>query len=56
MDPNDIKLDSVDKMFEYEMHSRIIDSSNLEDLKSFSKLYLKLYLKQQETISSLGKI
>jgi hypothetical protein len=54
MDPNNIKLETIDKMFEYEKHSRVIDELNFEELKDFSKLYCKLYLKQQEVIKSLG--
>ena len=59
MNPDDIQLESIDKMFEFEKHSRIIDELNFEELKNFSKLYCKLYLKQQEVIksfSSLGKL
>ena len=56
MDPNEIKLESVSKLFEYEKQSRFIDELSFEELKNFSKLYCKLYLKQQETISSLGSI
>lgn len=54
MDPNDITLESIDKLFEYEKHARAIDDLNLEELKKFSKLYCKLYLKQQEVISTLS--
>lgn len=53
MDPNDITLDSIDKLFEYEKHVRIIDELSEDELKNFAKLYCKLYLKQQETVSSL---
>jgi len=56
MELNDINLQSVDKLFEYEMQSRIIDSLDSDELKKFSKLYLKLYLKQQETLNLLGQI
>lgn len=56
MDPDKIILESVDKLFEYEMQSRIIDSLDSSELKKFSKLYLKLYLKQQETLNLLGQI
>ena len=56
MDPNEIELKSVSKLFEYEKQSRFIDELSFEELKNFSKLYCKLYLKQQETISSLGAI
>jgi hypothetical protein len=53
MDPNEITLDSVSKLFEYEKHVRVIDTLNEEELRSFSKLYCKLYLKQQEVLSTL---
>ena len=43
-------------MFEFEKHSRFIDELSLEELKNFSKLYCKLYLKQQEVINSLGSL
>ena len=54
MDPNEIELKTINKLFEYEKQSRIIDNLNEDQLKTFCKLYCKLYLKQQETISSLG--
>lgn len=56
MEPNDITLESIDKLFEYEKHARTIDELNIDELKKFSKLYCKLYLKQQEVISSLSFI
>lgn len=56
MDPDQINLETIGKMFEYEKHSRFIDELNFEELKSFSKLYCKLYLKQQEVISSISHI
>ncbi len=56
MNPNEIELESIDKMFEFEKHSRLIDELSHDELKEFSKLYCKLYLKQQEVISSLGLI
>lgn len=56
MDPNDITLESIDKLFEYEKHVRLIDELDLNDLKKFAKSYFKLYLKQQEVISSLAKL
>jgi len=54
MEPNEIELETIDKLFEFEKHSRLIDELNHEELKKFSKLYCKLYLKQQEVMSSLG--
>jgi hypothetical protein len=53
MDPNEITLNSIDKLFEYEKHVRVIDNLPNEELKKFAKLYCKLYLKQQEVLSSL---
>ncbi len=53
MDPNEITLDSIDKLFEYEKHARIIDTLDENELKTFAKLYCKLYLKQQEAVLSL---
>lgn len=56
MNPDKIILSSIDKLFEYEKHCRLIDDLSVEELKLFSKLYFKLYLKQQEVISSIGNI
>ena len=55
MDPNQIKLESVNKLFEYEKISREIDScQDLILLKNITKSYVKLHLAQQEIISTLG--
>ena len=54
MDPDEIELKTINKLFEYEKQTRIIDNLNENQLKIFCRLYCKLYLKQQETISSLG--
>lgn len=54
MEPDDIKLSSINKLFEYEKHSRVIDELNFEELKNFAKLYCKLYLKQQEVLTDLN--
>lgn len=56
MDPNEIQLESIDKLFEYEKHVRVLDSLTEDELRKFSKLYFRLYLKQQEVIKSLGDI
>jgi hypothetical protein len=53
MNPDEIQLESISKLFEYEKHTRVIDTLNEEELRSFSKLYCKLYLKQQEVLSAL---
>jgi hypothetical protein len=53
MKPEEVELKSIDKLFEYEKHCRVIDQLTTEELKTFSKLYCKLYLKQQEVVSNL---
>jgi hypothetical protein len=56
MDPNDIELETINKLFEYEKHSRVIDKLSIEELRNFSKLYCKLYLRQQEVLETMSKI
>ena len=56
MDPNSIELESIDKLFQYEKQSRLIDELNKDQLKLFAKLYCKLYLKQQEVINILPSL
>jgi hypothetical protein len=52
MNPDQIQLEDVNKMFEYEKISRDIDSvDDIEVLKNYAKSYIKLYLKQQEVVS-----
>lgn len=46
-------LEDISKLFEYEKLSMHIDSiDDIEVLKNYSKYYIKLYLKQQELIST----
>lgn len=54
MELDEIKLETIDKCFEYERQSRIINSLNMDELKQMSKLYLKLYLKQQEVLCTIN--
>jgi hypothetical protein len=55
MDPSNITLNTVNKLFEYEKISREIDScEDLTLLKNIAKSYVKLHLAQQEVISILG--
>jgi hypothetical protein len=55
MDPNDIKLDNLSKIFEYEKISREIDSCNdIELLRNIAKSNIKLFLQQEEAIASLS--
>jgi hypothetical protein len=54
MDSKKIELDTIDKLFEYEKHVRVIDELSVDELKEFAKLYCKLYLKQQEVLKNLS--
>ena len=53
MDSKKIELTSIDKLFEYERQSRLINELSNDDLREFAKLYYKLYLKQQEVLGTL---
>jgi hypothetical protein len=56
MNPDDISLKNLSKSFEYTKACMEIDSiENIEDLKTISKAYMKLYLKQQEVIGDMLK-
>jgi hypothetical protein len=53
MKPEEIQLSSVNGMFEYEKLSRDIDTiGDLDTCKTMLKAYVKLYIKQKETLSS----
>ncbi len=55
MKSSDIQLTKVSKNFEFEKLSREIDTiSDVNTLKEMLKCYLKLYLKQQETVQAIG--
>jgi hypothetical protein len=57
MDPSDIKLSSMEKIFEYERQAREIDACNdVEVLRNMLKVAIKLHMHQQEVISSLGSV
>lgn len=54
MNPDNIELDNLSKIFEYEKISRELEScTNIDLLKNICRCYVKLYLKQQETLTSL---
>ena len=53
MEPDQIELKSINKLFQYEKISRLIDDLSLEDSKKYAKLYCRLYLAQQETLSAI---
>ena len=53
MKPEDIELGSINGSFEFEKLSRDIDTiGDLETCKTMLKSYVKLYIKQRETLSS----
>ena len=55
MNPDDIQLTSVAKSFEYEKLAREVDTiDDIEDVKKMLKSYIKLYLKQKETFTSIA--
>lgn len=55
MNPDNIELENLSKNFEYFKYSSEIDKiENVNDLRNIAKSYYKLYLKQQEVISSLS--
>lgn len=54
-DPSSITLSTPSKSFAYETISREIDNcSDIVTLKEMLRCYVKLYFKQQETISIIG--
>jgi hypothetical protein len=55
MNHEELKLNNVSKLFEFEKISRELDScTNIDLMRNLCKCYVKLYMKQQETISCLG--
>ena len=55
MNPDNIELNNLSKIFEYEKISRELEScTNIDLLKNICRCYLKLYLKQQEALTSLN--
>lgn len=51
MNHEKLDLNNINKLFEYELISRELDScTNIELLRNICKCYVKLYLKQQETL------
>lgn len=53
---NDIELQNLSKLFEFERICREIDGMNEKNAKEYCKLCVKLYLQQQEVLSNLGNI
>jgi hypothetical protein len=55
MNPDDIKLEDINKMLIYEQQVRLIDKLDEKEAKDFAKAYCKLFLQQQEVVSNLAK-
>ena len=54
-DPAEIVLQSTAKMFEYEKLSRQIEEcDNMDVLRDMARCWIKLYMKQQETMRTIG--
>ena len=55
MDLDKIKLENLEKNFEYVRLSKEIDScDNIDQIKKIAKGFCKLYYKQQETLLTIG--
>lgn len=55
MNPNEISLENLSKIFEYERISREIDScEDIDQVKEIAKCFAKLNFKQEEVVASLG--
>lgn len=57
MNPNDIELKNLSKVFEYEKMSRELDNcDNLDEMREKAKYCIKLYLSTLEVYSELGVV
>lgn len=57
MNPNDIELKNLNKIFEYEKMSRELDKcDNIEEIREKAKYCIKLYLSTLEVYTDLGVI
>jgi len=55
MHPDDIVLTNTSKLFQYQIQVREIDEcDDIEELRIALKGALKLFMKQQEVVASLG--
>lgn len=57
MNPDDIKLENLNKSLEYEKFSRaIVKMTDTDEIKNMARYFCKLYLKQQEAVANLAKL
>jgi hypothetical protein len=55
MHPDDVVLTNTTKLFQYQVQVREIDEcDDIEELRIALKGVLKLFMKQQEVVASLG--
>ena len=55
MDPDQIELSNLSKSFAYQKLANELDEcDSISLMRDIAKSYAKLYLKQQEVVSSLG--
>ncbi len=55
MNPDELGLKNINKLFEYELISRELDDcTNIDLLRNICKCYVKLYLKQQEALIEIN--
>jgi hypothetical protein len=55
MHPDDVVLTNTSKLFQYQVQVREIDEcDDIEELRIALKGVLKLFMKQQEVVASLG--
>ena len=54
MNHKELELETISKLFEFEKISRELDTcTNIDLMRNLCKCYVKLYMKQQEAVSSL---
>mgnify|MGYP003124265096 FL=1 len=55
MNPDEITIDSMGKLFAYEKIARDIEAvTDVEELRNLAKSFAKLYYKQQEVVAKFG--
>jgi hypothetical protein len=56
MNHEELQLETVSKLFEFEKISRELDTcTDIDLMKNICKCYVKLYMKQQEVVASLSE-
>lgn len=53
MHPDQIELQTMEKLLTYETLSRDLEKLDHENLLNFARCYIKLYLAQQEVLCSM---